>query len=144
LVFRGEGEQVVILPAFDAALNARALSFFYKVSASVTLEIGYLTHLYGTIEVLAELNNTVYEYQEKATEVALKELPEEAKYLVIRYVSTSQWTSSHFDNISIADPSPTAVENTRVEGKASKRIENGVLVLEYNGTIFDATGRKRE
>jgi hypothetical protein len=144
LVFRGEGEQVVILPAFDAALNARALSFFYKVSASVTLEIGYLTHLYGTIEVLAELNNTVYEYQEKATEVALKELPEEAKYLVIRYVSTSQLTSSHFDNISIADPSPTAVENTRVEGKASKRIENGVLVLEYNGTIFDATGRKRE
>lgn len=142
LVFRGEGEQVVILPAFDAALNARALSFFYKVSASVTLEIGYLTHLYGTIEVLAELNNTVYEYQEKATEVALKELPEEAKYLVIRYVSTSQWVSSYFDNISIADPSPTAVENTRVEGKASKRIENGVLVLEYNGTIFDATGRK--
>ena len=142
LVFRGEGEQVAILPAFDAPLNARSLSFYYKLSASATLEIGYLTHLYGTIEVLETLNNTVYEYQEQATEVALNELPAEAKYLVIRYVSASQWTTVYFDNIRIADPSPTAVVNARVEGKTTKRIENGVLILEYNGTKFDATGRK--
>ncbi len=143
LVFSGEGEQVVILPAFDAPLNARALAFYYKVSASsVEVEVGYLTHLYGTFQVIKTLDNTVYAYAEPATEVVLNELPEDAKYLAIRYTSTSQWSSSHFDNISIADPSPTGMENIHTTGKAIKRIENGMLILEYNGTIFDATGKK--
>lgn len=143
LVFNGEGEQVVILPAFDAPLNARALAFYYKVSSSsVEVEVGYLTHLYGTFQVIKTLDNTVYAYAEPATEVALNELPEDAKYLAIRYTSTSQWSSSHFDNISIADPSPTGMENIHTTGKAIKRIENGMLILEYNGTIFDATGKK--
>lgn len=143
LVFNGEGEQVVILPAFDAPLNARALAFYYKVSSSsVEVEVGYLTHLYGTFQVIKALDNTVYAYAEPATEVALNELPEDAKYLAIRYTSTSQWSSSHFDNISIADPSPTGMENIHTTSKAIKRIENGMLILEYNGTIFDATGKK--
>lgn len=143
LVFNGEGEQVVILPAFDAPLNARALAFYYKVSSSaVEVEVGYLTHLYGTFQVIKTLDNTVYAYAEPATEVVLNELPEDAKYLAIRYTSTSQWSSSHFDNISIADPSPTGMENIHTTGKAIKRIENGMLILEYNGTIFDATGKK--
>ena len=143
LVFSGEGEQVVILPAFDAPLNARALAFYYKVSASsVEVEVGYLTHLYGTFQGIKTLDNTVYAYAEPATEVVLNELPEDAKYLAIRYTSTSQWSSSHFDNISIADPSPTGMENIHTTGKAIKRIENGMLILEYNGTIFDATGKK--
>ena len=143
LVFSGEGEQVVILPAFDAPLNARALAFYYKVSASsVEVEVGYLTHLYGTFQVIKALDNTVYAYAEPATEVTLNELPEDAKYLAIRYTSTSQWSNSHFDNISIADPSPTGMENIHTTGKAIKRIENGMLILEYNGTKFDATGKK--
>ena len=143
LVFNGEGEQVVILPAFDAPLNARALAFYYKVSSSsVEVEVGYLTHLYGTFQVIKTLDNTVYAYAEPATEVVLNELPEDAKYLAIRYTSTSQWSSSHFDNISIADPSPTGMENIHTTSKAIKRIENGMLILEYNGTIFDATGKK--
>lgn len=143
LVFNGEGEQVVILPAFDAPLNAHALAFYYKVSSSaVEVEVGYLTHLYGTFQVIKTLDNTVYAYAEPAIEVVLNELPEDAKYLAIRYTSTSQWSSSHFDNISIADPSPTGMENIHTTGKAIKRIENGMLILEYNGTIFDATGKK--
>ena len=143
LVFKGEGEQVVILPAFDAPLNARVLAFYYKVSSSaVEVEVGYLTHLYGTFQVIKTLDNTVYAYAEPATEVALNELPEDAKYLAIRYTSTSQWSSSHFDNISIADPSPTGMENIHTTSKAIKRIENGMLILEYNGTKYDATGKK--
>ena len=143
LVFHGEGEQVVILPAFDAPLNARALAFYYKVSSSaVEVEVGYLPHLYGTFQIIKALDNTVYAYAEPATEVVLNELPEDAKYLAIRYTSTSQWSNSHFDNISIADPSPTGMENIHTTGKALKRIENGMLILEYNGTKFDATGKK--
>lgn len=144
LVFSGEGEQMIILPAFASPLNGQSLSFFYKVSASVvTMEIGWLANLYGTFQPLEELNNEVYAYTTTAHELPLSNLPAEAQYLAIRYTSTSQWTSAHVDNIRIDETSLTAIDAVRDTKKVTEKvIENGQLILLYNGTKFDATGRK--
>ena len=144
LVFSGEGEQMIILPAFASPLNGQSLSFFYKVSASaVTMEIGWLANLYGTFQPLEELNNEVYAYTTTAHELPLSNLPAEAQYLAIRYTSTSQWTSAHVDNVRIDEASLTAIDAVRDTKKVTEKvIENGQLILLYNSTKFDATGRK--
>ena len=143
LVFKGEGEQMVILPAFDTQLNGLTLEFFYKLSASsVNMEVCYLTSLYGAPQQLVILDNTVYTYGSAPYQLELKELPAEALYLAIRYTSASQWNSAHVDNISLSVSAATALGNTHVQSQTTKRIENGALILEYNGTKFDATGRK--
>ena len=134
---------MVILPAFDTQLNGLTLEFFYKLSASsVNMEVCYLTSLYGAPQQLVILDNTVYAYGSAPYQLELKELPAEALYLAIRYTSASQWNSAHVDNISLSVSAATALGNTHVQSQTTKRIENGVLILEYNGTKFDATGRK--
>ena len=76
LVFKGEGEQMVILPAFDTQLNGLTLEFFYKLSASsVNMEVCYLTSLYGAPQQLVILDNTVYAYGSAPYQLELKELP---------------------------------------------------------------------
>ena len=142
LAFRGENEQIAILPAFDKALNGLTLSFFYKMSANtVTLEVGYLASLYGEFQLLETPGNEVFAYEEKAHAVNLKDCPANAKYIAIRYTSTSAYSSAYIDDLSLEESKDaTAIDQVAEADKATKRIVNGQLVIEMNGIRYNAQG----
>ena len=49
--------------------------------------------------------------------------------------------NNYFSYLQITLPAtPTALENTGIDTKAIKRLENGILVIELNGTKYNAQG----
>ena len=142
LAFRGENEQIAILPAFDKALSGLTLSFFYKVSANTaTLEVGYLASLYGEFQLLETPGNEVFAYEEKAHAVNLKDCPANAKYIAIRYTSTSAYSSAYIDDLTLEESEDaTAIDQVAEATKATKLIVNGQLVIELNGVHYNAQG----
>ena len=142
LAFRGENEQIAILPAFDKALSGLTLSFFYKMSANAaTLEVGYLASLYGEFQLLETPGNEVFAYEEKAHAVNLKDCPANAKYIAIRYTSTSAYSSAYIDDLTLEESEDaTAIDQVAEATKATKLIVNGQLVIELNGIHYNAQG----
>ena len=47
----------------------------------------------------------------------------------------------YIDNVYFYNPNTTAVDNITIENRASKKIENGQLIIIRNGVKFDATGK---
>lgn len=142
LAFRGENEQIAILPAFDKQLNGLTLSFFYKMSANtVTLEVGYLVSLYGAFQQVEVLSNEVFAYEDKAHAVNLKDCPAEAKYVAIRCTSTSAYSNAYIDDLTLeTSEEATAIGHVEEASQATKHIVNGQLVIEMNGVRYNAQG----
>lgn len=142
LAFRGENEQIAILPAFDKQLNGLTLSFFYKMSANtVTLEVGYLVSLYGAFQQVEVLSNEVFAYEDKAHAVNLKDCPAEAKYVAIRCTSTSAYSIAFIDDLTLeTSEEATAIGHVEEASQATKHIVNGQLVIEMNGVRYNAQG----
>lgn len=142
LAFRGGNEQIAILPAFDKALSGLTLSFFYKMSANTaTLEVGYLASLYGEFQLLETPGNEVFAYEEKAHAVNLKDCPANAKYIAIRYTSTSAYSIAYIDDLTLEESKDaTAIDQVAEATKATKLIVNGQLVIELNGIHYNAQG----
>jgi hypothetical protein len=47
----------------------------------------------------------------------------------------------YIDNVYFYNPNTTAVDNITIENRASKKIENGQLIIIRNGVKYDATGK---
>ncbi len=140
--FYGADEQMLILPALDENMSELMLTLFYKVSSSsITFEVGYLTELYGEFCLIKTLANDVYAYEETPTRVYLNNAPAAAKYLAIRYTSTSAYVSAYVDDIKVLiAEDQTAVETIATTTKAAKRIVDGHLFIEQNGNTYNAQG----
>ncbi len=134
LLIEGEQECWVVLPALNANLNA--LTVTVNWSGSALKEIGYLTA--ADPETFVSLAT----FSGSPAECDLRTATEDAKYVAFHYLGTSASSIGYIAQVQITESQETAIENTTASAKATKRIENGMLVLEYNGTIFDATGRK--
>ena len=141
IIFRGSNEQLLILPPFDENYCEWSLYLFYKAVTS-SLELGYLTSLYGEFQTLATLPAAT-EYATQATQIELKNAPATAKYLAIRYTSSSEFGYSAVDDLSIDQPKEvTAVINTNAANKSAKSIENGQLIITLDGVRYNAQGQK--
>jgi hypothetical protein len=141
VIFQAENEQLLILPAIDDDLSEQSLVLYYRVSSSnATIEVGYLSDLYGEFVTLNTLDNTQYDYSIPG-EQNLASLPESAKYLAIRYTATGEWTKAYVDDVQILKTSEiTGVSNTAVKAVASKRIVDGQLIIEIGGEHYNAQG----
>ena len=141
LWFSGTDEQIVVLPLFADDIHNLTLSFFYKM-LSANLQVGYLTELRADAFVaLADLE-VLNSYGTDSYKLALTELVEGA-YLAIRYYdTTSEWAKALIDNVKIDNTPTTAIDNTEIRTKATKRIENGMLIIENNGVHYNAQGAR--
>lgn len=142
LWFNGEGEQIVVLPVFDVNLHELLLMFYYK-TLSASLQVGYMTELSAEAFVPLVSLDAVSAYGVAPYVLSLSNV-EGMVYLAIRYYdATSAYARAQIDNIILSDTAPTAIGVVKGEKATGRKlIENGSLILEYNGMRFDATGRK--
>ena len=143
LMFSADNEQIAILPAFNANLKECSLGLDYKNGTGSALELGYLKSLYGEFTALESLDVT-YSYADKAHYLDLKELPNDALFLAIRYTGANLYSSAFVDNVSIIKTIdvPTAIETIGINANVTKRIENGQLVIIREGEKYNAQGAK--
>lgn len=143
LMFYADNEQIAILPAFNANLKECSLGLDYKNGTGSALELGYLKSLYGAFTALESLDLT-YSYADKAHYLDLKELPNDALFLAIRYTGANLYSNAFVDNVSIIKTIdvPTAIETIGINANVTKRIENGQLVIIREGEKYNAQGAK--
>ena len=143
LMFYADNEQIAILPAFNANLKECSLGLDYKNGTGSALELGYLKSLYGEFTALESLDVT-YSYADKVHYLDLKELPNDALFLAIRYTGANLYSSAFVDNVSIIKTIdvPTAIETIDINANVTKRIENGQLIIIREGEKYNAQGAK--
>jgi hypothetical protein len=77
-------------------------------------------------------------------EVTLTELTPESPYQIwVRsYCSEDDQSEAATEYFTTTEAAPTGISNTEVKANASKRIENGVLIIDNNGTLYNAQGTR--
>lgn len=112
------GFSIVAMPQFEENINDLRLQFYYK-NYSATASYGYF--IVGTISNLAD-TASFHPYQvlpgvttyTKAT-IDFQGIPEEDKYIAIKYTSGNGWASYIDDIVIEAQPSCVPVRNLQVE-----------------------------
>ena len=67
--------------------------------------------------------------------------PANVKYVAIQYTSYDKFYLYIDDfSVTVSASDPTAVSNTADAAQIIKRIENGLLLIEVNGVIYNAQG----
>lgn len=135
MLISGDQECWVVLPALDADLSG--LTVTVNWSGSALKEIGYLTAADPeTFEPLTTFSGS-------PVECDLRNASADAKYIAFHYQGTSEYSIGYIAQVQIAEThGETAVENTTAGAKATKRIENGMLIIEHNSVKYNAQGAR--
>ena len=140
--FTTEPSQFLITPELVPTEKNVKVQFDYKVESASneeTFELGYsLTTRDTTSFVWIDTTTTnITEYQEYAWIV-----PAGTKFIAIKHTSYDKYYL-WIDNFKATETSeyPTALDNTDATGKATKRLENNMLIIELNGVQYNAQGQ---
>lgn len=141
-VYNSNPPQYLITPELAISEKKVIVGFEYKEESSYnheTFAVGYskTTNAVEEFTWLSEVTTekTTYEKYEA-------ELPAGTKFVAIKCLSNDKYYL-WIDNFSVAEVStPTAIDNTVVNGKSTKRIENGTLLIENNGVLYNAQGAR--
>ena len=112
LYFYGNTNQTAVLPAFTQALNTLSISFYYK-GGSANFQLGYVK-ADGVTFVALETLPALTAFGAEPYELDLASIPAEAKYLAIRYSSTSNYASGYVDNV-VVRKTPTCFKPASAE-----------------------------
>lgn len=127
LYMEGADERWIILPTFEHAVNDLAIT--YSATGSVTLELGYMTDENITTFVAGELSNA----------------PANAKYIVFHYQGSATWSNAYLDDVVLnVKGAPSGIDELQNAKGASKRMEDGRLIIIRDGVRYDAVGSKIE
>lgn len=136
--------QTIITPEIIASEKEVIVSFQYReesTSYPESFRVGYST-------TTIDLEND-FTWSDKVT-VALESyetysdtLPAGVKYIAIQCTSNDAYYL-YIDNFSVVEKKEpgTAIENTKLNGKAVKYIENGMIVIEHNGVRYNVLGAR--
>jgi len=141
--FTTEPSQFLITPELVPTEKNVKVQFDYKAESASneeTFELGYsLTTRDTTSFVWIDTTTTnITEYQEYAWIV-----PAGTKFIAIKHTSYDKYYL-WIDNFKATETSeyPTALDNAGAEGaKATKRLENNMLIIELNGVQYNAQGQ---
>ena len=133
-------------PEFEAQFDSLQIAFAHQAESSSysgNIDLGYFAESSDEFTLLNEFAPNYGEYKDE--EVSLKGVPANAR-LAFRYKSNSSYEYAvAVDNIIISvRPVATAIDNTGTDNnkKATKRIENGMLIIENNGVLYNAQGAR--
>ena len=138
-----EIDQIGILPEFEKELSELSAIFFYTHSddaESPEAKVGYITDPSDAAtfeEVLTLPAATEY----TRAQVDFSAAPAGAR-IAFRLVGGTWFGSLYIDDLEVLETKdvPSAVENTSVKNEATKRIVNGQLIIEHNGSRYNALG----
>ena len=132
--------QYLISPELIASDKPVKVEFYYKNSSSnwsETFKVGYSTTTRDVSaftwsdEITADENDWVHYSDTK---------PVGVKFVAIQHTSNNQFYL-YIDDFSVTvSADATAVDNTVNAAQIIKRIENGLLLIEVNGVIYNAQG----
>jgi hypothetical protein len=115
LYFYGSAEQIAVLPALTADLSTLTFSLYYK-GGSANFQLGYVK-ADGVTFVALETLPTLTAFGAEPYELDLASIPAEAKYLAIRYSSTSNYASGYVDNV-VVKKTPTCFKPASIAASA--------------------------
>lgn len=115
LYFYGSAEQIAVLPALTADLSTLTFSLYYK-GGSANFQLGYVK-ADGVTFVALETLPALTAFGAEPYELDLASIPAEAKYLAIRYSSTSNYASGYVDNV-VVKKTPTCFKPASIAASA--------------------------
>ncbi|MBO6307087.1 MAG: fibronectin type III domain-containing protein [Paludibacteraceae bacterium] len=115
LYFYGSTEQIAVLPALTADLSTLTFSLYYK-GGSANFQLGYVK-ADGVTFVDMETLPALTAFGAEPYELDLASIPAEAKYLAIRYNSTSNYASGYVDNV-VVKKTPTCFKPASIAASA--------------------------
>lgn len=115
LYFYGSAEQIAVLPALTADLSTLTFSLYYK-GGSANFQLGYVK-ADGVTFVAMETLPALSAFDAEPYELDLASIPAEAKYLAIRYSSTSNYASGYVDNV-VVKKTPTCFKPASIAASA--------------------------
>jgi hypothetical protein len=142
--FGETASQIAVLPEFATTMSLLSIKLeystkTYETADEATLEIGYLTDAndaatFAAVESFGKADGY------KKVLVALTEAPTEATHIALR--ATAANAIVHVDNVLVAltEDFPTNVESVEASKVATKRIEDGQLVIIREGVKYNAIG----
>lgn len=136
LLIAGEQECWIVLPALDAELQGLTVSVTW--SGSALQEIGYLTTADPeTFVPLAAFSGL-------PAECNLRNASADAKYVAFHYAGTSEFSIGYIAQVQIAETTDeTAIYTPTTNNQTShKMLRDGQLLIEHNGTLYNAQGQK--
>ena len=115
LYFYGSAEQIAVLPALTADLSTLTFSLYYK-GGSANFQLGYVK-ADGVTFVALEPLPALSAFGAEPYELDLASIPAEAKYLAIRYSSTSNYATGFVDNV-VVKKTPTCFKPASIAASA--------------------------
>lgn len=115
LYFYGSTEQIAVLPALTADLSTLTFSLYYK-GGSANFQLGYVK-ADGVTFVALETLPALTAFGAEPYELDLVSISAEAKYLAIRYSSTSNYASGYVDNV-VVKKTPTCFKPASIAASA--------------------------
>jgi len=115
LYFYGSAEQIAVLPALTADLSTLTFSLYYK-GGSANFQLGYVK-ADGVTFVALETLPALTAFGAEPYELDLASIPAEAKYLAIRYSSTSNYATGFVDNV-VVKKTPTCFKPASIAASA--------------------------
>ena len=135
--------QYLISPELVPTVQNVKVQFEYKGQSTSYKEEFQLGYSLTTKEIAAfAWSDTVF-CQETDYQDYVQVVPAGVRYIAIRYTANNQYYL-YIDNFSAEETTdyPTALDNAGAEGaKATKRLENNVLIIEFNGVQYNAQGQ---
>lgn len=134
--------QYLISPELVAVSDSSKVEFYAKKSGSYdeTFQIGYST---TTNDETAFTWDAEDNHATSSWELYSKDLPAGVKYVAVKFTAYNT-LALYIDDFSVtvkpAPETPTAVDNIVNGVQIIKRIENGLLLIEVNGVIYNAQG----
>ena len=139
---------VATLPEFEKDIQELTVTITYEMGGTTTsypvFIVGYTddpstpANFHG-LDTLAQVTSST------TTEAISLEKADKGTRIAVCYTNPVGATgdkTAYITEITVAEKSstPSALENTFVNGKSIKRLENGQLVIENNGVIYNAQG----
>jgi hypothetical protein len=138
-----EIDQIAVLPILEEELSKVELSFYYTATDDAdapAANVGYITDLMDATSFVAVKTLDATESYTQA-KVTFAGAPANAS-IAIQYNGGDFFGSLYVDNLEVTEASeiPTAIDNTTVTNSAVKRIVNGQIIIEHNGTRYTILG----
>ena len=134
--------QYLISPELVPTEKNVKVQFEYKGQSTSYKEEFQLGYSLTTKEITAfAWSDTVF-CQETDYQDYVQVVPAGVRYIAIRYTANNQYYL-YIDNFSAEETSeyPTALDNAGDAAKATKRLENNMLIIELNGVQYNAQGQ---
>lgn len=136
--------QYLITPELVASEQEVKVEFLYKAHGTnfeESFQVGYST---TTKDVKSEAFTWGEEVKTDVTSYGApysETLPAGVKYVAIKCTSADKYYL-HIDDFIVKAPEETGIEHTTAGAKSTKRIENGMLIIENNGVQYNAQGAR--